>query len=111
MRQQCAHKTERVYRRRHPEKTPFYSVLFHQFDRFVGEYDLRFEKHYGKWRAVVAYAVAKYLDCGMLKNGFARVRCPNCKNEFLLALMCTPYYTSSEPLELGSLLSATVLVL
>ncbi len=27
--------------------------------------------------------VEKYLDCGNLKNGFARVRCPECKNEYL----------------------------
>ena len=62
---ECASKKEKVYRPRHPEKTPFYSVLFHYFDRFVGEYDLRFDKHYGKWRAVMAYVVAKYLDCGI----------------------------------------------
>ncbi|HJZ12569.1 MAG TPA: transposase zinc-binding domain-containing protein [Acidobacteriota bacterium] len=85
---ECASKKEKVYRPRHPEKTPFYSVLFHYFDRFVGEYDLRFDKHYGKWRAVMAYVVAKYLDCGMLKNGFARIRCPCCREEYLLAFSC-----------------------
>ena len=25
----------------------------HHFDRFVGEYDFRFQKHYGKWRSVL----------------------------------------------------------
>jgi len=48
MGQECAHKAEKVYRPRRPEKTPFYSVLFHHFDRFVGEYDFRFQKQYGK---------------------------------------------------------------
>jgi len=80
MPQQCAQQQQKVYRQRHPEKTPFYSVLFHHFDRFVGEYDLRFEKHCGAWRPVIARVVEKYLDCGILKNGFARVRRPNCKN-------------------------------
>jgi hypothetical protein len=28
------------------------------------------------------------MDCGMLKNGFARVRCPTCKDEYLLAFCC-----------------------
>src|SRR3990172_2041074 len=88
MPQQCAQQQQKVYRQRHPEKTPFYSVLFHHFDRFVGEYDLRFEKHCGAWRPVIARVVEKYLDCGILKNGFARVRCPNCKNEFLLSFSC-----------------------
>jgi len=93
MGQKCPHKPEKVYRSRHPEKTPFYSVLFHHFDRFVGQYDLRFEKHYGKWRAVIAYVVAKYLDCGM------RIRCPSCREEYLLALMCASYYTSCGQIE------------
>jgi hypothetical protein len=68
--QQCAQKQQNVYRQRHPEKTPFYSVLFHHFDRFAGQYDLRFEKHYGKWRPVIPRVVQKYLNCGILKNGF-----------------------------------------
>ena len=88
MRQKCPHKGEKVYRPRHPEKTPFYSVLFHFFGRFVGEYDLRYSRHYGKWRSVITPTVEKYLDCGMLKNGFARIRCPSCKNEYLLAFSC-----------------------
>jgi hypothetical protein len=88
MRQKCAEKQKGVYRQRHPEKTPFYSVLFHHFDRFVGEYDLRFERRYGRWRPVISRVVEKYLDCGILKNGFARVRCPGCKDEYLLAFSC-----------------------
>jgi hypothetical protein len=28
------------------------------------------------------------IDCGNLKNGFARIRCPFCKNEYLLAFSC-----------------------
>ena len=99
MRQQCAQKQEKVYRQRRPEKTPFYSVLFHHFDRFVGEYDQRFEKHYGKWRCVISRVVGKYLDCGILKNGFARIRCPICKDEYLLALTCGSYYTPFERVE------------
>jgi hypothetical protein len=71
----CPNTQQKIYRQRHPEKCPYYSVLFHHFDRFAGEYDLRFEKHYGKWRAVISRVVQKYLDCGILKNGFARVHC------------------------------------
>ena len=50
------------------------SFLFSPLSPFrplCGSVHLRFEKHYGKWRAVIAYVVAKYLDCGMLKNGYA----------------------------------------
>jgi Transposase zinc-binding domain/Putative transposase len=47
-----------------------------------------FAKEFGRWRAVIADVVEKYLDCGILKNGFARVRCPECKSEYLLAFSC-----------------------
>jgi hypothetical protein len=35
------------YRPRHPERTVLYRVLFHHFERFVAEYEARFEKEYG----------------------------------------------------------------
>ena len=33
-------------------------------------------------------AVATYQDCGLFESGFARVRCPSCKFEFLVAFSC-----------------------
>ncbi len=32
--------------------------------------------------------VARYLDCGIFERGFARIRCPDCATEFLLAFSC-----------------------
>jgi hypothetical protein len=31
---------------------------------------------------------AKYLECGVLAHGLARVRCESCKDEFLVAFWC-----------------------
>ena len=39
-----------VYRPRHPERTVLYRVLFHHFDRFLTEYEARFEREYGFFR-------------------------------------------------------------
>jgi len=39
-----------VYRPRHPERTVLYRVLFHHFDRFLAEYEDRFEREYGFFR-------------------------------------------------------------
>ena len=39
-----------IYRPRHPERTVLYRVLFHHFDRFLAEYESRFEKEYGFFR-------------------------------------------------------------
>ncbi|MDI6755284.1 MAG: transposase zinc-binding domain-containing protein [Thermodesulfobacteriota bacterium] len=32
--------------------------------------------------------IYRYLDCGVLRNGFARVRCGECGHEYLLAFSC-----------------------
>jgi hypothetical protein len=53
-----------VYRPRHPERTVLYRVMCHHFDRFVAEYEARFERAYGFFRPIVKEVVEKYLDCG-----------------------------------------------
>ena len=67
-----------IYRQRHPERTVFYRVLFHYFDRFLLEYENRFEREYGHFCPVIKEVVEKYLDCGNPKNGFARIKCKDC---------------------------------
>jgi len=39
-----------VYRPRHPERTVLNRALFHHFDRFLTEYESRFERKYGFFR-------------------------------------------------------------
>ena len=73
-----------VNRPRHPERTVFYRVLFHHFDRFLAEYETRFAREYGFFRPIVKEVVGRYLDCGNPKCGFARIRCPDCGEERLL---------------------------
>ena len=77
-----------VYRPRHPERTVLYRVLFHHFDRFLIEYESRFEREYGFFRLIVKDVVEKYLDCGNPRCGFARIRCPDCRDERLLMFSC-----------------------
>jgi len=77
-----------IYRPRHPERTALYRVLFHSFDRFLSEYERRFEKEYGYFRPVVQEVVERYLDCGNPRSGFARIRCPDCHGEHLLTFSC-----------------------
>jgi ribosomal protein S27E len=77
-----------VYCQRHPERTVLYRVLFHYFERFLEEYEHRFEKEYGYLRPIVENVVDKYLDCGNPKNGFARIKCKDCGLERLLMFSC-----------------------
>ena len=77
-----------VYRPRHPERTVLYRVLFHYFDHFLGEYENRFEKEYGYFRPTVKEVVERYLDCSNPRCGFARLRCPDCREERLVMFSC-----------------------
>ena len=77
-----------IYRPRRPERTVLYRVLFHHFERFLAEYEERFEKAYGYLRPIVKEVVERYLDCGNPRCGFARIRCPCCRAEHLLMFSC-----------------------
>jgi ribosomal protein S27E len=77
-----------IYRPRHPERTVLYRVIFHYFERFVTEYESRFERDYGYLRPVIKDVVERYLDCGNPRCGFARIRCPRCRAEHLLMFSC-----------------------
>ncbi|MGB7294389.1 MAG: transposase [Candidatus Aminicenantales bacterium] len=46
-----------VYRPRHPERTALYRVLFHYFDRFLSEYESRFQREYGFFRPIIKEVV------------------------------------------------------
>ncbi|MGH7820173.1 MAG: transposase zinc-binding domain-containing protein [Candidatus Binatia bacterium] len=78
----------RIYRSRHPEHTAFYQLFEHHFDRYLWSYDERFEPRFGPLRAVVKPTVSAFLECGRLFGGFARLRCPSCRAEHLLAFSC-----------------------
>ena len=55
-------------------------------------YDERFAREYGSWRPVVAQVADKFLACGVLDHGFARMRCNACMHEYLLAFSCKCRY-------------------
>jgi len=86
---------EQVYRPRRPRESPLWQCLSRHFDAFLAGYEARYQSRYGFLRPIIPEVVNKFLDCGDLERGFARVRCDHCKHEYLLALSCIPYYTSS----------------
>jgi len=57
-------------------------VLFHNFDRFLTEYEARFKREYGFFRPIVKEVVERYLDFGSPRREFARIRCPDLGADF-----------------------------
>jgi ribosomal protein S27E len=78
----------RFYRPRTPETSLFFKVVTGHFDGFEQAYPDLFQARYGFWRPVIRRAVDKFVKCGDLREGFARVRCPDCGHELFVAFSC-----------------------
>ena len=77
-----------VYRPRHQQQSPFYQLVERFYPEFEAVYEERYQERYGFWRPIIGTVVRKFLECGDLKHGFARVRCPNCREEFFVPYSC-----------------------
>jgi len=63
-------------------------LIDEHFDSFQQTYDEPFQGKYGFWRPGIERSVAAFLKCGDLQEGFARVRCSDCKHEMFVAYSC-----------------------
>ena len=77
-----------LYRPRDPQASDLWRLIDEHFERFHQVYDERFQAKYGFWRPVIQRSVEAFLKCGDLEEGFARVRCPDCKHEMFVAYSC-----------------------
>jgi len=84
-----------TYRPRNPEASPLWQLVTNHAHTFLDLYDDRYATRYGPLRAVVPRSMESFRRCGILAHGFARVRCPACRHEYLLAFSLTSYCTSS----------------
>jgi hypothetical protein len=76
------------YRPRDHAASPFFKIVRDYFNEFERVYSERFQERYGFWRPVIRTSIDKFLKCGDVKEGFARVRCPDCQEEFFVAFSC-----------------------
>lgn len=81
-----------VYKQRRPQASPLFRLVSDHFRAFHHAYEERFAEAYGDWRPVVREVADKFLECGVLDHGFARVRCDACTHEYLLAFSCKARY-------------------
>lgn len=105
---------DQVYRARKPRASPLWQCLVRHFDAFLNAYEERYQPDYGFLRSVIPDVVRKFLDCGDLENGFARVRCDHCQHEYLLAFSCKgrwfcPSCHQKKVQLFGALLTETIL--
>jgi len=84
-----------LYHPRDPRASALWRLMDRHFAAFQQVYDDRFQARYGFWRPVrpplrggARHSVTAFLKCGDLQEGFARVRCPDCKHEMFVAFSC-----------------------
>jgi hypothetical protein len=78
----------KFYRPCDHEASPFFKIVRDRFDEFERVYPERFQQRYGYWRPVIRSSIDKFLKCGDVKEGFARVKCKDCGEEYFLAFSC-----------------------
>ncbi len=84
----CPARGASPYLPRRPQASPLYRVLADHFEALERVHEERFEPAHGPLRAAARRAAARFLDCGLLENNYARVRCVTCRAEFLVAFRC-----------------------
>jgi len=77
-----------VYRARKPRGSPLWQCLTRHFDTFQAVYEERYQSRHGFLRPIIPEVVNKFMDCGDLERGFARIRCDHCQKDHLLAFSC-----------------------
>ncbi|WP_394698453.1 transposase zinc-binding domain-containing protein [uncultured Desulfobacter sp.] len=87
MAQRATHNFD-VYQPRNPKASAYYKCVENHFENLERAWDDMYASRYGFWRTYVMTVIYKYLDCGDLHMGFARVRCESCGHEYLLAFSC-----------------------
>ena len=103
-----------VYRPRNPKASGWYRCVEDYFEEFVRVYDERFAAKFGFWKPHIEKVIHRFLDCGDLHHGFARVRCGDCGHEFFVPFSChgrnfCPSCHQKRVVEFGEFLCTTVM--
>ena len=78
----------KIYRARNPRKSPLWQCVHRHLSTFLDRYPEDYQPRHGPLRPVVNAVVHKFLDCGNLERGFARIHCTACGLDALLAFSC-----------------------
>ena len=81
------------YRRRDPRRTAPYRLLVDHFETLLAVHADRYERTHGRLPCHLERLVWSYVECGILgAGGFARVRCADCHEEYLVPYSCKARY-------------------
>ncbi len=67
-----------TYEPRKPRANDYFRCTEAHFEELEALWDDRYANRYGFWRSYVIEVIYRYLECGDLHCGFARVKCFDC---------------------------------
>src|SRR5665647_529892 len=107
-------KNIKEYKCRKPQYGSYYQCIEDNYETFKRVYERKYQAKYGYLRPIVSKVIYQYLDCGILHNGFARIKCRVCNYEYLLAFSCKrrhfcPSCHAKRILEFGEFVCSEVL--
>jgi len=76
------------YSRRNPSESPFWKIVHDNYGEFENIYPERYAAKYGFWRPVIGVSTGRFMKCGDLREGFARVRCDDCGHDMFVSFSC-----------------------
>ena len=76
------------YTPRAPRKSNYYRLVEAHCEQLERVWDEVYQPKYGFWRPYIMDVIYKFLDCGDPHHGFARVKCQDCKHEYILPFSC-----------------------
>ena len=77
----------KIYKPRNPQSSEYYRCVEAHFEELIAIWDERYISRYGFWRPHVMEVIHRYLECGDLHFGFARVRCDECGHDVIAILL------------------------
>ena len=77
-----------VYKRRKPEHSTLYKIVFNNYETYESIYEEKYEPEYGYLRTEIKESIKKYLDCGIMEHGMARIYCKKCGKDYFVAFSC-----------------------
>jgi hypothetical protein len=80
--------TCRIYRPRRPRESPLYRLVETHLEELLRLWPQRFARSHGCLRPVVERVLRRFLECGLLEHGFARLWCGECRRSVLVAFSC-----------------------
>lgn len=84
----CSATKPAVYCPRRPRNSPLYRTIERYLPEFENSYSQCYAHRYGCWRPIIGEVARRFLRCGDLHFGFARIRCPECRHEMFVAFSC-----------------------